>query len=233
MASVEVWWCSLDDFAESGPMLDAILSDDERRRRDAFVFDTDRQMYALSHAMLRLLLVPYTGQAPREIEILTDENGRPYLASTGVDFNLSHTKGWAAVAISREARVGIDIEAMNRNVDSLLANSMILTERERHDCLSQPWAQQGRRFLSFWVLKESLLKGMGEGLSRRPDELEFVLADPPRITKGLQPGQEWNSLIWEEDGLFLIGLAVSAPLIDLSCHRFSFDSKIDRDERRL
>jgi phosphopantetheinyl transferase len=106
---------------------------------------------------------------------------------------------------------------------------MILTDNERHDCLSQPAAWQGKRFLSYWVLKESLLKGLGEGLSRRPDELEFILTDPPRITKGLRLEQPWCSRLWEQDGRFLVGLAASAPSIDVRCRRFSFDSKFVSD----
>jgi 4'-phosphopantetheinyl transferase len=228
MAIVDVWWCSLDDIVLVGHTLETILSDGERLQRDRFIFEVDRQMYALSHAMLRLLLAAYVDAGPREIEILPDENGRPYLAAGGIDFNLSHTKGWAAVAISREARVGVDIEAANRKVDSLLASSMILTDNERRDCFAQPVASRGKRFLSYWVLKESLLKGLGEGLSRRPAELEFVVADPPRIARGLRPGQEWSSLLWEEEGQFLIGLAVSSPLIEVRCRRFRFGGQADQ-----
>ena len=97
-------------------------------------------------------------------ELCYDENGRPSLRSSAVDFNISHTDNYVFCAIAKdEGRVGLDAEAPKR-MSSL--RSLALAERwfvggERREFAHDPSLN---RFLKIWTCKESFLKWTGDGL---------------------------------------------------------------------
>ncbi len=49
-----------------------------------------------------------------------DENGRPFFPSENIDFNISHDKNLAALIISDEGKVGIDVQNTSSNVSERL-----------------------------------------------------------------------------------------------------------------
>jgi len=53
-------------------------------------------------------------------EIKRDENGRPFFPGAEIDFNLSHDEGMAALVISDEGRVGIDVQSKAASVSEKL-----------------------------------------------------------------------------------------------------------------
>ena len=99
-------------------------------------------------------------------KLVYDPNGRPYLESLGIDFNITHTDRAVFCAIARSAedgRVGIDAERVDR-VSTL--RSMALAERwftgeERRIFAKSPTPET---FLSVWTKKEALVKWTGEGM---------------------------------------------------------------------
>lgn len=62
---------------------------------------------------VRVLLYHLTGD---EKEIAYRPDGRPYLMDNSMSISISHTKGYAAVILSRAQNVGIDIEAPGERV---------------------------------------------------------------------------------------------------------------------
>jgi 4'-phosphopantetheinyl transferase len=101
-------------------------------------------------------------------ELCYDENGRPMLVGSEVDFNISHTANYVFCAIARKengkcVRVGLDAEEPKR-MSSL--RSLALAERwfvggERKEFARDPSLN---RFLKVWTRKEAFLKWSGEGL---------------------------------------------------------------------
>ena len=90
-------------------------------------------------------------------EILRDECGKPYLKDCSLQFNVSHSGEYLAIAVS-EQPVGIDIqeprtirEGTYRKVVQPQERELIGEERERD-------------FLRLWTLKESFVKAEGKGL---------------------------------------------------------------------
>lgn len=100
-------------------------------------------------------------------ERLVGPHGKPYLEN-GPEFNLSHTRGVVAVAVS-ESPVGLDIERLRPYLPSL--PKRVLSPGERS------WfSGRGERpedFFTLWTLKESYLKFLGTGLRGIPNETEF------------------------------------------------------------
>ena len=132
---VDVWYRVTDpldeaDVAESI----AVLSPDERSRHSRFVFARDRRDYAAAHALLRQSLSRYADITP--IRWRFREGGKPSLVvddgAPSLSFNLSHTHGIVACAISGGSDVGIDVEAVAREVDEGVAER-VFSETEYAD----------------------------------------------------------------------------------------------------
>ena len=99
--------------------------------------------------------------------ILRDEMGKPYLQGSPIYFNVSHSGGYLALAISN-LPVGVDIqetkavrEGMYRKVVQPEEQCLIGAEREKD-------------FLRLWALKESFVKAEGRGLRIPMKEYYFI-----------------------------------------------------------
>src|SRR5262245_58866692 len=96
--------------AFSRPELLAWLSPEERVRHARFRFESDRDIYLVAHALTRRMLGRVIGVASAALEFAAGEHGRPELvapeAARGFRFNLSHTHGLVACAVTRTADIG-------------------------------------------------------------------------------------------------------------------------------
>jgi 4'-phosphopantetheinyl transferase len=148
--------------------LAAILSPDERERAARYRFEADRVRSIVSRAAARRLLGRFAHVDPRAIRFVTTEHGKPLVdapaEAAGLFFNLSHSGEFAAIAISRTAPVGIDIEHHRSfNTAELAERYFSLSEREWLARLSPAEALRG--FYRLWTVKEAVLKAHGHGLS--------------------------------------------------------------------
>lgn len=148
--------------------MEECLSPEEMARASRYRFDKDRRAFIAGRALLRICLAHYLGGNPRSVTFEYSSEGKPQLSSAHVvqvHFNLSHTEGLAAVAISRGGRLGIDVEQTARGVDELeIAEKYFSTaETERLRALSE--GERRLAFLDYWVRKEAYAKATGRGLS--------------------------------------------------------------------
>ena len=100
-------------------------------------------------------------------EILRDEMGKPYFKEQILQFNVSHSGEYLAIAIS-EKEVGVDLqepkdikEGLYRKVVQPEENGLIGEERQKD-------------FLRLWALKESFVKAEGKGLRISMKDYYFV-----------------------------------------------------------
>jgi 4'-phosphopantetheinyl transferase len=134
-----------------------------------------RDAMIVSRLLLRRLLTTMLGGAEDSFEISADAYGKPHLAQGEVQFNLSHSGAYAAVAVARTA-VGIDIEVSRslRNSargDPFCHLGRALTDVERHLILQLPVAQRQPCLLDIWSRKEALIKCDGRGFGLDPAEI--------------------------------------------------------------
>jgi hypothetical protein len=132
---------------------------------DSGAGERDRQTAA--RRALLAILATYIGSPPSAIELAADLTGRPYLARprAGLDFNLSHSGRWAALAVAaRRWRVGIDIEQIRQlpDLDRLLQALCSPGERSRLDRL--PAAERLKSFFAIWTEREALAKASGSAM---------------------------------------------------------------------
>jgi 4'-phosphopantetheinyl transferase len=183
----DLWLVALDAPACAGHGLQSLLSSDERERAQRFVFERDRQRFIAARGMLRTLLGRYVRIAPDAIRFDYGARGKPQLrdgsGGPSVQFNLSHSGGWALLGVTRDAPIGVDIE-VHRDVPEAasIARSNFALEETRH-LLSLPPSQRVQAFFECWTRKEAYIKALGDGLSMPLDRfvVAFACADAPRL----------------------------------------------------
>ena len=106
---VHAWCVDLDAAGADGSVEMGGLSADERARAARFHFERDRARYLRGHAAVRHLLAAYAGQEPHALVFARGAHGKPALAGTALEFNLSHSEGCAVLAVTRGRRVGVDV----------------------------------------------------------------------------------------------------------------------------
>jgi 4'-phosphopantetheinyl transferase len=160
-----------------------LLSDAEKQRCAAFYFEKHRTEYALSHAILRLVLAEYAPVNPREWQFRTGAWGKPEIAAPVLDpplwFNLSHTDGFIACVTGRVRELGVDVENLNRmtSCGEIAKHSFAAPEVEYLRNL--PPALQRDAFFRIWTLKEAYIKAEGKGLSIPLDSFHFSYSGNP------------------------------------------------------
>lgn len=90
-------------------------------------------------------------------EILKDDMGKPYLKDCSLQFNVSHSGEYLAMAVS-EQPVGIDIQA-TKNIKEGMYRKVVQPEEA-----GLIGADRQKDFLRLWALKESFVKAEGKGL---------------------------------------------------------------------
>lgn len=179
----------------------AWLSDDERRRADRFVHDRDRVTYTAAHALVRAVLSEH-GTAPRaDWRFRENRHGCPFVVdeqagTPALSFNLSHTTGLVAVAVTRGRAVGVDVERVDRVVTDGIA--------ERHFAPDEvaalrrlPADVQARTFFEYWTLKEAYIKARGMGLAIPLDAFAFTLRGPEPPTIAFAGGFDDQPERWQ------------------------------------
>ncbi len=188
------------------------LSPNERRRADAFVVPRIRDQFVIARSLLRQALARYSESDPSRIELTVRDDGKPILADSrlGLQFNLSHSHGWFALAISRHD-VGIDLEPIRDipNASDLVSRFFSVEEYEQYQQLPNEWKRDG--FLRGWTCKEAVLKGTGAGM-RAIDSCAVCLdpSRPPRLIRyeGRPPGERWGLAAWSAAPGMVTALAV-------------------------
>ena len=131
--------------------------------------------HAAGRALLAELYLAETGLPLPPIAVT--DRGKPYFTDSPWHFSITHTKGHAFCALSKQP-IGIDAEELDRKVNPRLAEK-ILSPAEYAQYEAAP--DKNRALLTFWVLKEAAAKRSGEGLRRYPNHTNFSLEDP-RVT---------------------------------------------------
>ncbi len=159
-----------------------LLAPDEYARMARFMFERDRRQYLLTRALVRTMLSRYAPVLPTEWRFGTNQHGRPEILNRppgvrDLRFNLSHTEGLIACAVTVAREVGVDVEYVGRLLVYDVADRFF-APREAAALRALPAADQPLMFFDFWTLKESYIKARGLGLAMPLADFAFRL-DPP------------------------------------------------------
>ena len=168
--------------------LAASLSPDEHARAARFHFERDRTLFILGRGLVRRLLGSARAAPPASLVFEHGPHGKPLLRGEGPCFNVSHTEGMVAVALSRHP-VGVDVERFRRNLDLLAIAQQVFSASERAALEQLQDEARLAYFARVWTLKEAIIKATGEGMSAALQQLTLDLSCPeqPRIASSSEP----------------------------------------------
>jgi 4'-phosphopantetheinyl transferase len=223
--TIEAWMIDLDRPLNSGVNLDEILSVEERKRAERYLFSRDSSRFRLCRAMLRLGLAWYLEKAPQKIALTTNPHGKPCFAeSPALHFNVSHSGGLGAIAFTTVGEVGIDVEAMPRDVEAVEIAAAHFTSNEAAMVAAAETPQeQARIFLRFWTRKEAVLKAAGHGLLGGLEGFDVSGGPLDRVRLRSSTDESAESCWRIQDLETMDGFAgaVAAPAGDWSIHPYS------------
>ncbi len=116
---------------------------------------------SLSALLLLCRLLERRGIDTSILVIKRAENKKPYFENSSLHFSLSHSKGYAAAALSDLCRVGLDIECTEISGD----RAKKLADRFFGDDEKDKAAAYSEDFLRAWTKKEAYAKMQGMALS--------------------------------------------------------------------
>lgn len=162
--AVALWLWSLDSPPRPLSELESYLSPDEIVRAGQFRLPHLRSRWIAARAGMRCILGHRTGMAPARLNFSLGEHGKPHLEGldTPCAFNLSHSEGFAALAVS-DLPVGVDIQLIGPHRDSVARDYFSAAEIETLDRMAPE--QRGAAFHRCWTAKEAVLKALGTGFS--------------------------------------------------------------------
>ncbi|HKE55367.1 MAG TPA: 4'-phosphopantetheinyl transferase superfamily protein [Pyrinomonadaceae bacterium] len=176
---VHVWLATLQ--SPSSVILDLwrTLAPDEKQRALKFHFQRECDRFIVARGLLRAILGCYLVQAPEQIRFMYNEFGKPALRTSlgdrSLEFNLSHADSRALFAVTRQRRVGIDIERMRSDLANETVAKHFFSTREQDDLSTLGPDEWQKGFFTCWTRKEAFVKAQGEGLSIPLSEFDVSL----------------------------------------------------------
>ncbi|HEX8611515.1 MAG TPA: 4'-phosphopantetheinyl transferase superfamily protein [Telluria sp.] len=170
----------------------ALLNEPERAQQLRFHFADDRLRYLATRALVRTVLSRYAPLAPVDWAFTPNEYGRPGIANDhaqarSLSFNLSHTRGLIAMAVTRDRTLGVDVENLTtRQVSGGIAEHFF-SPAEVAELATVPEDRRQDRFFEYWTFKEAYIKARGMGLSIPLDRFSFHFPDERQVRLSIEP----------------------------------------------
>lgn len=155
------------------------LTKEKRERLAQYLRPEDAQRSMLGEMLVKLSVRERERCPLHEIIIDKHSSGKPYLSyPSNLFFNISHSDNWIAIAIDLE-EIGVDVEDISP-IDLGIAKRFF-TEKENIQLFSVSEIKRLELFYTFWTLKESFLKLIGEGLRIPLNSFSFDVRDMDAI----------------------------------------------------
>lgn len=205
-----------------------MLSEEEKERGDRLLNPEHRLRFLLSHGVLRSILSDYLNQLPATISFTKGEHGKPYIAFSGLHFNMSHSLDRVLIAVSWNKEIGVDVENVGRDhsFDQLVARFFAKKEQDQYFSYSSP-EERRLAFYRGWTRKEAYLKAIGAGLSHPLED--FVVSLDPGELHGLLEVRgdaisrsQWILSSVEINSDYIAAIAVNDPSACIRTRLWSF-----------
>ncbi len=165
------------------PMLDAtqidwacaLLRPDERTTYLAMQHPKAQQQFLSGRVALRCLLGKHLQQTPQSVPLTVGKRGKPCLTPSHgpLYFNVSHGGGRILIACASVGEVGVDIESSQRALSVMAIAKRYFHPKEALALSKLAPKAQHAAFVRMWVIKEAMLKAVGQGVGNGLNRLEL------------------------------------------------------------
>ena len=177
--------------------------------------------YLHGRSRLRTALGLWLGIEPAEVPLTVNAHGKPIHVDGAVEFNISHTNGWLAFAVSNSP-IGVDVEVLQTSRDLAGLVQRYFSAHEQGQFAALPPSLHAAAFSKGWTCKEALLKAIGTGMrdvqrctvNLHPDQPAEVLANVPAT--GF-----WRLASWMLDDVTRLAVACPSTNVFGFPHRLS------------
>ena len=219
---VHVWYVRPEAVSDAALLraCEETLSADERGRRNRLRLEEARHQYLVAHALVRTCLSRYADVRPHAWVFETGPHGRPEIsAPDGVPvlrFNLSHTAGLVACAVTLRAAIGVDVEDTRRRGHAMEVAERFFSPPEVADLLRLPDSRRPRRFFEYWTLKEAYIKARGLGLALPLQRFSFRLRRGAAISASFDAclddrPESWHFALFRPTRRHVLAVGVERP----------------------
>ena len=158
---------------------ESVLDDTELQRRNRFTVKEHRRRFSLTRILCRCVLSYYHANVvPGHWRFSTNSFGKPGIANgiaNPVRFNLSHSGDYIVMAVTSDAKVGVDIEQIKLNARRLNIADNFFSEPEKIWIFEATDEAKIMRFYQLWTLKEAFMKALGVGLAIPLDSFAIIM----------------------------------------------------------
>ncbi len=212
----EVYLYEISDIGDRP--IDKLLSlvSPERKTKIQRLKKASKQRQSLfADVMLRAVLCDRLRVDNSVLRFSATDKGKPYLVEyPKTYFNVSHTDGLVAVAVS-DSEVGVDAEAI-RDIDLRLCQRFF--SRSEQDFVMAKEEGRLERFYRVWTRKEAYVKRSGDGLTMSLQSFSTVGPDDGELTTFTVGG--YTVSVCGDSELTVISSAESQRLLEEFAHKF-------------
>ena len=131
---------------------------------------------AAKEAVRRFLKDYYQARwSDADIRIWADDSGKPHalgawndFLTTKLDIAISHTAQFVVALVAANAKVGVDVESISRDLSEEFAAGVFTPEEQE---LAAQAANASQATIKFWCAKEAVSKALGTGIRYSPKEM--------------------------------------------------------------
>ena len=207
---------------------DSLLDAGERERSARLRVQEHSRQFVATRALQRSVLSHYVPEvAPGDWQFVPGARGKPGLApqfdSCGLSFNLSHTEGLVAMAVTCAGQVGVDAECLTARAAPLALAARYFSPREARELEAMPAKEQQKHFYRLWTLKEAWLKATGAGVAEGLASVTFEFDRAGELGEVAIPGEgmaRWQFWQGQPGDGHLVAIAASNPWAPLALSVF-------------
>ena len=173
---------------------DQLMTPQERERQQRFKFAKHRHDALITRAFVRTVLSHYADIKPQQWRFEKGTHDKPEIIDPPLNlrFNLSHTENFIVCAVVMNVDIGVDVEWVDRQSDTLSIADRFFSPIEVNELFGLPKNQQESRFFDYWTLKESYIKACGLGLAIPLDHFSFIIGASSDTTVNSNIGLQFS-----------------------------------------
>jgi 4'-phosphopantetheinyl transferase len=214
--TIHIWGIHVPDTLGRLDALQIVLSEKERAKAARFHRVEDRQSSITARGALRILLSGYIGIPAAEIQFSYSENGKPHVADSEVEFNISHSSEWVVLAFGRNRQIGVDVEKIKWTMDVAAIAARFFASEER--ALVERSSDKHTTFFQIWARKEAYVKACGSGLFQELGSFAVPITDGTLPEAGQK--EIWHFHRLEAGSKYAAAVVTDKALANLPCYNF-------------